>query len=253
MNTVWTREGWRTARRALVMVLVGAGCSSAMPAFPSARPPGPGRVSTTLGGSARIGFGDVARLGEEGSMPPGANTTPNKTSLSTGGTHPAEGGVTPAGQVRVGLGKGLDTSLTIAGTTGRLELRHHTTLSEEGTTLVGLSSGLGAVVGSTDPDRGRLRFGGDLPLFLVASFGSVVEAHLGPRLGLEWLAEDAGSSARVFRGGVTVGLATGFLAFHALAELSAYHEWWSLSGPGGDRAVRGFALVPAFGLRWRFP
>ncbi|MGB5809907.1 MAG: hypothetical protein WBG86_05205, partial [Polyangiales bacterium] len=52
--------------------------------------------------------------------------------------------------------------------------------------------------------------------------------------------------------GPVVGMALGVRRFHALVELTAAYEHWSIGDPDGSRLRRnGVALIPGFALRLR--
>lgn len=221
------------------------GCAPALSSFSGARTTPAGREDIALGASVRAPLGDLARPVDGpllGLMSPG--------------------GVAPAGFFRVGIARGWDLGVLVAGPNGRLELRTSVRLGTMARFTAGISGYGGGITREATDAEGRgdgYRVGALLPLVFALDLGGIFEAWGGVRLGFEHVGGqivtgdivDRGH-ATAFRGGLVVGLAVGFRRVHALLELAADYEYWrgQLSSVSFER--QGIALVPGFGIRVRF-
>jgi hypothetical protein len=222
-------------------------CAPALPSFSGGRTTPDGRVDVALGASVRAPLGDLARPADQEVL---------------GLTSP--GGVAPAGFFRVGLVRGWDMGVLVAGTNGRIELRGSTRLGSMARAIVGVSGYGGYLVRENDPggqgNGDAFRAGALVPIVISLDMGGVVEGWGGLRLGYEHVGGNlhpmAGGvltgDANAFRGGLVLGLALGLLRVHALIELAADYEYWrgQLDGVAFER--QGIALTPSFGVRVRF-
>ena len=232
------------SRGALLLACL-VGCAPALPSFTGGRTTPEGRGDVALGGSARVPLGDLSRPVDG----------PLLGLMSSGG-------VAPVGFFRVGVARGWDLGVLVAGPSGRLELRGGVRLGS----LARFVGGVGVYGGgltreATDPQGAGdgFRVGALVPLVLTLDLGGIFEAWGGVRLGFEHVGGGLAlggirttGDATAFRGGLVVGLAVGFRRVHALLELAADYEYWrgQLGSLGFER--QGVALVPAFGLRVRF-
>jgi len=185
--------------------------------------------STTLAGRQDLSFGAAARipLGEDA---------------------PALGrrraGLSPLGALRLGLPRGWDLGLIVAGPSGRLELRHETEL-RAGSTRVALLYGVSGWAGHWEDDAGGRgwRAGAQLPAVVGVDIGGLYEAWGGFVMSFETL-----DDARWLRGGALLGLAMGLRWLHFWVELTIERER-ALGHHVGPRAR--WVLGPSFGFRVR--
>jgi hypothetical protein len=231
----------------LLPVLIVAGCAPAIPVLGAGSTTPERRGDFALGGAVRIATGEL----DPANAPPEAVSALGEAASS---------GVAPVASFRYGVASATDLGVTVAGTLGRLDVRHEIVLSEDIIRFVALA-GIGAYGGHMGggPDDGAgARVGGDVPLVLGVDAVGLVSAYLGGRIGVEHAWGELGATgarqrAAVtgFRAGGLFGLALGFRHVHALFELSALYERWSGDVGGAGLEVEGFVLVPAFALRVR--
>lgn len=153
-------------------------------------------------------------------------------------------GVVPVAMGRVGISETVDLGVVVAGPVGGLGARHSTLLIDDSIAYeltVGATALAGAGGGT---EGGGVLYAVDVPVTLGIDVASFARAWLGVRLGL---AEHTGDRrARLLRAGAVVGGAFGFRHLHALVELDASWESWSL-----DVQASGLALTPSFALQLR--
>jgi hypothetical protein len=243
---LWWPGFWSPACSALVALVIGlVGCAPALPSFSGGRTTPDGREDLGLGASVRVPLGDLARP-QDGPL----------LGLM------APGGIAPAGFFRIGIARGWDLGVLVAGPNGRLELRTGIRLGPSTRFHAGLSGYGGGLVRETSDVEGGgdgYRVGALVPIVFALDLGGILEAWAGARLGFEHVGGQIVSGGvmlrgdgTAFRGGLLVGLAIGFRRVHALLELAADYEYWRghLAGVSFER--QGVALVPSFGLRVRF-
>lgn len=233
--------------RALAMLLLlGTGCATAMPTLSGASTTPHARTDLMVGGAARV---PLANLRERGPM----ESRYREAAES--------GGVVPVAAFRHGIGRHRDLGVTVAGTSGRLELRGETGV-QEGSTRPAWVWALG-LVGGYLPDHDGAGSGGrvglDVPVVYGIDFGALYDVWVGARAQLNLLVGDfanaADTSARATVGmtsvGAVIGMAAGFRRVHALLEVTVAYEAWF--GSHGDQRItrHGLALTPAFALRVR--
>ncbi|MEM9731700.1 MAG: hypothetical protein AAF997_24200 [Myxococcota bacterium] len=236
----------------LVFVLLCAatatGCATAVPTMVGGSTTPEHRTDLGLGGAARVPLGKLKNwdTGEPNYQPDAS-----------------AGGVVPMGYGRYGLTERWDLGLLVAGTMARADFRNETLL-QDGSTRTALVLGLSPYGGWIAEDGARAsggRAGFEVPVAYGVEIGGVYEFWLGARASGEWVKGDferdetnaslqSGFGIRV---GPVIGMALGIRRFHALVELTAAYEHWSIGGfDSGSRLKRnGVALIPGFALRLR--
>lgn len=229
------------AALALAATAALSACAPALPVWSGGTGTPRGRFDLATGAAVRRPLGDLAKAS--------AATVPSRV---------AQGGVTPALQVRHGVGSDLDFALTFSGTLVRLDVRRAMLLAASGTTTYSLLPSLGVYGGAFEDTTGARGawFGADAPLLLGVSFGTIIDLYVGPRFGLErahgaWFENESRASGLGLRAGGTVGVGAGFMGHLGLLELTVQHEWWDGEVGGRPADARGFVLIPSFAFRIR--
>ena len=221
-----------------------SGCATAVPAMVGGSTTPKHRTDIGLGGAARVPLGGLKTpgFGEPPAFQPTANS----------------GGIVPVAYARYGLPKSWDIGLLVAGTMVRLDARHETVL-RDGSTRTGLVVGIapyGGWIAERGPQSAGGRFGLEVPFTFGVDIGGIYEFWIGARAGAESVigefefsdieGNESGWGVRV---GPVVGMALGVRRFHALIELTAAYEHWSIDENRFKQ--NGVALIPAFALRLR--
>jgi len=230
---------------AVLLSMAAGGCATAVPAMAGGSTTPRGRTDLALGGAARVPLGELKDW--EAGEP---NDEPDASA----------GGVVPMGYARYGLTERWDLGLLVAGTMARIDARHESLL-REGSTRSSLVVGLEPFGGWIARDGASAeggRAGLEVPFTYGVDIGGVYEIWVGARASGEWVRGDfirsddgaleAGWGVRV---GPVIGMALGIRRVHALVELTAAYEHWSIDDSGGRLRRNGVALTPAFALRLR--
>ena len=226
-----------------------SGCATAVPAMAGGSTTPKNRTDIGLGGAARVPLGD---LKDPVVVDPGESQYRYAADA---------GGVVPMGYGRYGLAKNWDLGLMVSGATVRVEARYERVL-QEGTTRTALVVGM-APYGGWIPDRDQSGRGGrvgfEVPFVFGAEIGGIYEIWLGARGSGEYVFGDfqiSGSEQKASGAGVrigpVIGMALGVRRVHALVELTAAYEHWFIDHAGTSLNRGGFALIPGFGIRFRF-
>lgn len=230
----------------LLSVVAAGGCATAVPAMVGGSTTPKHRTDLGVGGAARVPLGKLKNwdTGEPNYQPDAS-----------------AGGVVPMGYGRYGLTDEWDLGLLVAGTMARADFRNETLL-KDGSSRSALVVGISPYGGWIAEDGARAaggRAGLEVPFTYGVEIGGVYEFWLGGRASGEWVKGDfergdaqtlqSGFGIRV---GPVIGMALGIRRFHALVELTAAYEHWSIGGVDGGRLRRnGVALIPGFALRLR--
>lgn len=231
---------------AIVLVLLEAmsGCATAVPAMVGGSTTPKHRTDIGVGGAARVPLGNL-KVWDPPDFQPSANA----------------GGVAPMAYGRYGLGKTWDLGLMVAGTMLRVDVRHETLL-RDGSTRSSLVVGIapyGGWITESGPRSAGGRAGLEVPFTFGVDIGGIYEFWIGARASGEWVTADFETSdvdglefGWGVRIGPVIGMALGVRRFHALLELTAAYEHWSIGSDDGGRLKRnGVALIPGFALRLR--
>lgn len=176
-------------------------------------------------------------------------------------------GVSPTVLARYGVAEHVDLELGASGTHGRVGARREWALGDGASVtrpsfLLGANLSIGRVFDTgdgVDAGDGGIRFSVDVPVTYSVDFGSVYEAWVGWRVGVdhvrgEFMPSTGGGpldgSANGLRTGPVIGLAVGQRRVHAMIEVTvAYEHWWVDLGRKSTRG--GVVFIPAFALRVR--
>ncbi|MEM7137132.1 MAG: hypothetical protein AAF500_11165 [Myxococcota bacterium] len=237
---------WSGLVGALLSLMTLSGCATAVPAMVGGSTTPANRTDLGVGGGARVPLGKLKNWdGAEPNFEPDASA----------------GGVVPMVYGRYGLTDSWDLGLLVAGTMIRADFRREVLL-QDGSTRTAFVMGLapyGGWVTTEGPETEGGRAGFELPLTYGVEIGGLYEFWLGARLSGEWVKGDferndvdgleSGWGVRL---GPVIGMALGVRRFHALVELTAAYEHWSIGDVNGGRLRRnGVALIPGFALRLR--
>ncbi|MGB5809553.1 MAG: hypothetical protein WBG86_03425 [Polyangiales bacterium] len=222
------------------------GCATAVPSMSGASTTPHDRTDLGVGGAARVPLGKLKNwAATEPDFQPDASA----------------GGVVPMGYGRYGMSDQWDLGLLVAGTMARVDARHETLL-RDGSTRTSFVLGIapyGGWIAASGAKAAGGRAGLEVPFTYGIEIGGVYEFWIGGRASGEWVKGDfdrdepdileTGWGVRI---GPVVGMALGVRRFHALVELTAAYEHWSIGDPDGSRLRRnGVALIPGFALRLR--
>lgn len=237
----------------LLVCLIAQGCAFAPAPLVGGETTPHRRTDLAAGGSMRAPTGKL-----RGSSPGAAGTLQESSSGR---------GVSPMVLARYGVAEHLDLELGASGTHGRVGARREWVLGEgvsitRPALIVGGQLSVGRVFDSGDGDNagdGGLRFSIDVPVTLSVDFGSVYEAWVGWRVGVDHVRGDfvpaeavtpVNGSANGLRTGPVLGLAVGQRRVHAMIEVTvAYEHWWI--DLAGTSTRGGIVFIPAFALRVR--
>ena len=237
---------WFGLAFALVSVAAASGCATAVPTMAGGSTTPKHRTDLGVGGAARVPLGKLKNwdTGEPNFQPDAS-----------------AGGVVPMGYGRYGLTDRWDLGLLVAGTMARADFRYEKLLSDgssRSALVVGLSP-YGGYIAENGGSANGGRAGFEVPVTYGVDIGSVYEIWVGARVGGEWVKSDFQrmddgtlQSGFGIRAGPVIGMALGIRRFHALVELTAAYEHWSIGDVEGGRLRRnGVALIPGFALRLR--